>query len=89
MVFDCISYCHPMKPLIVPQKTAMTPDQTSYNVVRLLVVGLLFHLIYIDSVFDCYFTNSVVHGMRSYGSGDSAAASKRLVLIVGMFLSLQ
>lgn len=77
-----------MKPLIVPQITTKTPDQTRYSVVRLLVVGLLFHLIYIGSVFDCYFTSPVVHGMRSYGSGDSVAASKRLVLIIGTFLSL-
>lgn len=77
-----------MKP--VPQITTKTPPyQTSYNVVRLLFVGLLFHLIYIGSVFDCYFTSPVVHGMRSYGSGDSLTASKRLVLIVGTFLSLQ
>jgi hypothetical protein len=40
------------------------------------------------SVFDFYFTSPVVHGMRSYGSGDSVAAAKRLVLIVGSFLSL-
>ena len=78
-----------MKPLIVPQITTKTPpDQTRYNVVLLLVVGLLFHLIYIGSVFDCYFTSPVVHGMRSYGSGDSVAASKRLVLIVGKFPSV-
>ena len=80
---------HHMKPLIVPQITTKTPpDQTRYNVVLLLVVGLLFHLIYIGSVFDCYFTSPVVHGMRSYGSGDSVAASKRLVLIVGKFPSV-
>ena len=86
---ECTSYRHHMKPLIVPQITTKTlPDQTRYNVVRLLVVGLLFHLIYIGSVFDCYFTSPVVHGMRSYGGGDSVAASKRLVLIVGTFLSL-
>ena len=84
----CTPYRHYMKPLIVPQITTKTLDQTRYNVVRLLVVGLLFHLIYIGSVFDCYFTSPVVHGMRSYGSGDSVAASKRLVLIVGTFLSL-
>ncbi|KAJ7110359.1 Phosphatidylinositolglycan class N-domain-containing protein [Mycena crocata] len=52
-----------------------------YNVGGLLLTGLLFHLIYIGSVFDCYFTSPVVHGMRSYGL--DSAESKRLVLIVG------
>ena len=66
--------------------TTIAPhDQRRHHVVRLLVVGLLFHLVYIGSVFDfdCYFTSPVVHGMRNYGSGDAVAPSKRLVLIVG------
>ncbi|KAJ7757539.1 Phosphatidylinositolglycan class N-domain-containing protein [Mycena metata] len=53
----------------------------NYNVASLLLIGLVFHLVYIGSVFDCYFTSPVVHGMRSYGLG--SAESKRLVLIVG------
>ena len=88
MDFQYTSYRHHMKP--VPQITTKPPpNQTRYNVVRLLAVGLLFHLIYIGSVFDCYFTSPVVHGMRSYGSGNSVAPSKRLVLIVGTFLLIQ
>ncbi|KAJ7779433.1 Phosphatidylinositolglycan class N-domain-containing protein [Mycena maculata] len=51
-----------------------------YNVAALLFTGLLFHLVYIGSVFDCYFTSPVLHGMQSHGLG--AAESKRLVLIV-------
>ncbi|KAJ7045027.1 Phosphatidylinositolglycan class N-domain-containing protein [Mycena alexandri] len=53
----------------------------NYNVASLLLIGLVFHLVYIGSVFDCYFTSPVVHGMTSYGLG--SAESKRLVLIVG------
>ncbi|KAJ7201338.1 Phosphatidylinositolglycan class N-domain-containing protein, partial [Mycena pura] len=53
----------------------------NYNVAGLLLTGLVFHLVYIGSVFDCYFTSPVVHGMSSYGLG--SAESKRLVLIVG------
>ena len=52
-----------------------------YNVGRLLILGLIFHLVYIGSVFDCYFTSPVVSGMQSYNVGH--AESKRLVLIVG------
>jgi phosphatidylinositol glycan class N len=74
-----------MKPLTVTTKAVAPLDQTHYSVIRLLVVGLLFHLIYIGTVFDCYFTSPVVHGMKSYGSGDSVTTAKRLVLIVGTF----
>ncbi|KAJ6541822.1 Phosphatidylinositolglycan class N-domain-containing protein [Mycena capillaripes] len=54
---------------------------SNYNVGGLLLIGLIFHLVYIGSVFDCYFTSPVVHGMQSHGLG--SAESKRLVLIVG------
>ncbi|KAJ7919305.1 Phosphatidylinositolglycan class N-domain-containing protein [Mycena leptocephala] len=54
---------------------------SKYSVGGLLLVGLIFHLVYIGSVFDCYFTSPVVHGMQSHGLG--SAESKRLVLIVG------
>ncbi|KAA1466912.1 PigN-domain-containing protein [Dentipellis sp. KUC8613] len=52
-----------------------------YSIARLLVLGLVFHLIYIGTVFDCYFTSPVVHGMRPYAG--PRAQAKRLVLIVG------
>jgi phosphatidylinositol glycan class N len=54
-----------------------------------LVIGLVFHLVYIASVFDCYFTSPVVRGMQQFpagwrhkeGTGNEGA--KRLVLFVG------
>ena len=54
---------------------------SSGSIARLLVLGVLFHLVYIGTVFDCYFTSPVVHGMRQYRSPQPQA--KRLVLIVG------
>jgi GPI ethanolamine phosphate transferase 1 len=54
-----------------------------YNVPKLLILGLIFHLIYIGSVFDCYFTSPVVKGMQSFNVG--RAESKRLVLIIGNY----
>lgn len=60
--------------------TAVSP-----NISRVLWLGLLFHLIYIISVFDCYFTSPVVHGMQQFdvSPGENRAEAKRLVLIVG------
>lgn len=54
---------------------------SSYSVSTLLLAGLIFHLVYIGSVFDCYFTSPVVNGMERYTAGTGDA--KRLVLIVG------
>ena len=54
----------------------------SGSVWGLLVTGLVFHLVYIGTVFDCYFTSPVVHGMQHYKAGGGTA--KRLVLFVGM-----
>ncbi|KAI0668974.1 PigN-domain-containing protein [Trametes maxima] len=53
----------------------------SGSVWRLLLVGLVFHLVYIGTVFDCYFTSPVVNGMRQHSL--KTAEAKRLVLIVG------
>ncbi|KAL5485869.1 MCD4 [Sanghuangporus weigelae] len=45
-----------------------------------LALGLFFHIVYIMSVFDCYFTSPVVHGMQHFNAG--GAEAKRLILIV-------
>ncbi|KAI0043261.1 alkaline phosphatase-like protein [Auriscalpium vulgare] len=55
--------------------------ESSYRVVRLLCLGIIFHLVYIGTVFDCYFTSPVVHGMLPHKL--QHAPSRRLVLIVG------
>ncbi|KAF8076905.1 Phosphatidylinositolglycan class N-domain-containing protein [Lyophyllum atratum] len=54
---------------------------THYNVTKLLILGLIFHLVYIGTVFDCYFTSPVVNGMQRHNVG--YAEAKRLVLIIG------
>ena len=48
-----------------------------------LTLGLVFHLFYIYSVFDCYFTSPVVHDMEHFNTGKASA--DRLVLIIGMW----
>ncbi|EIM84449.1 PigN-domain-containing protein [Stereum hirsutum FP-91666 SS1] len=54
-----------------------------YSIPRLLALGVAFHLIYIASVFDCYFTSPIVHGMKPHRVPLARAPAKRLVLIVG------
>lgn len=59
----------------------MAEAQTRLPVLKLVLLGLVFHLVYIGTVFDCYFTSPVVRGMQSYGL--SKGQAKRLVLVVG------
>ena len=51
-----------------------------------LAVAVVFHLIYIYSIFDIYFVSPIVHGMTTHGiqrQPPAEAPAKRLVLIVG------
>ncbi|ELU38715.1 GPI ethanolamine phosphate transferase 1 [Rhizoctonia solani AG-1 IA] len=55
---------------------------------QILWLGLIFHVAYIYSVFDCYFTSPVVHGMQQHRiswprNAPKKAPAKRVVLIVG------
>ncbi|KAG6820926.1 hypothetical protein H0H93_009700 [Arthromyces matolae] len=62
-------------------KSDKLPKTYRYSVPKLLILGLVFHLVYIGTVFDCYFTSPVVHGMQNHSV--APAEAKRLVLIVG------
>jgi phosphatidylinositol glycan class N len=56
-----------------------------------LAVAVVFHLVYILSIFDIYFVSPIVSGMREYqverATGIEAPA-QRLVLIVGKLPSI-
>ncbi len=51
-----------------------------------LTIAVVFHLVYIYSIFDIYFISPIVTGMREFEverAEDAEAPAKRLVLFVG------
>lgn len=55
-----------------------------------LAAAVVFHLIYIFSIFDIYFVSPIVSGMRLYGverEPPAKAPADRLVLIVGKLVA--
>ncbi len=52
-----------------------------------LGIAVVFHVIYIYSIFDIYFVSPIVRGMRAYRVDQPHAPAQRLVLYVGTSLS--
>ena len=48
-----------------------------------LAIAVLFHLVYIYSIFDIYFVSPIVSGMRQFPTVKEHGPAKRLVLFVG------
>lgn len=52
-----------------------------------LAIAMVFHLVYMYSIFDIYFVSPIVSGMREFGverAPGVEAPAKRLMLFVGM-----
>ena len=49
---------------------------------KLIVIGLIVHLIIFYSIFDVYFTSPLVHGMKPIPKLTGKNSAKRLVLFV-------
>ncbi|KAF2734555.1 PigN-domain-containing protein [Polyplosphaeria fusca] len=50
---------------------------------RFLSIAVVFHLVYIYSIFSIYFVSPIVHGMGEHSVETQEAPAKRLVLFVG------
>ncbi|KAF2124937.1 PigN-domain-containing protein [Dothidotthia symphoricarpi CBS 119687] len=61
----------------------MANQRVSRGRYRFLLVAVVFHLVYIYSIFSIYFVSPVVHGMREHRVETREAPAKRLVLFVG------
>jgi len=48
-----------------------------------LAIAVVFHLVYIKSIFDIYFISPIVSGMRHFPADSEKAPAKRLFLFVG------
>ena len=54
-----------------------------YGRTGFLAIAVIFHLIYIWSIFDIYFVSPIVHGMSAFRVEGTEAPAKRLFLFVG------
>jgi phosphatidylinositol glycan class N len=57
--------------------------------VRFLAIAVVFHLVYVYSIFDIYFVSPIVSGMRLFQVDrpqGTRAPADRLVLFVGKFV---
>ena len=70
------------------QRLSCVDRMARVNRFGFLAIAMVFHLVYMYSIFDIYFVSPIVTGMREYGVRRPAgvdAPAKRLMLFVGKF----
>ena len=62
-----------------------SPNMARLGRLGFLALAVVFHVIYVLSIFDVYFRSPIVSGMRAFSVDAPKAPAKRLVLYVGVF----
>lgn len=88
LFFSCVSISFPQNPPSPPALSDLL--RSSATMARLgrrtfLGIAVVFHLVYIYSIFDIYFVSPIVSGMREYRLEGKEPPAKRLVLFVGLY----
>lgn len=74
------------KPPHTPFNTQPQSTMARLGRMGFLALAVVFHIVYLFSIFDIYFVSPIVTGMRPFSVDTPEAPAKRLVLYVGMLV---